>query len=471
MFGLFDWIWSLLYGISKSMYAIIDKLLACANMLCGIEPITYGGQQMDFLTFLIRNQTITYAFGASALVGVFLVVIFGVFAILRTVATEKSDKTPAQIGISIAKTMLTFLFIPAMMVLLIFFTNLIMQVLYSATLGGTGAGVGTFLAGAFGQNALKSGVSSTFFLNPGFDYSSTSQMKKYVDLSDYDYFFSWLGSIVIILCLGTALLMFVDRAISLVVLFVIAPISMSTVVLDDGARFKLWRDQFLVKFLTGYGVIIAINIYALIIAAICNDKLVFFNNSILNYFMKILIIVGGGVSMNRVMALIGNLISAGAGSNELRDSALAASSFRRATLGVAGGALSKAFGATRSAFNFARDSKNTGLGTTIGRSLGFKTKRDYDLENARLNSGRMGSGGANHKSGGGGAGNKVSNAIGGPAKVGEKAGAGKGGPNVVNNVGDKGQGGAANNNVPGPGGNMVNNAINNALDKKDGDKK
>ena len=184
--------------------------------------------------------------------------------------------------------------------------------------------------------------------------------------------------------------------------------------------------------------------------------------------MKILIIVGGGVSMNRVMALIGNLISAGAGSNELRDSAIAASSFRRATMGVAGGALSKAFGATRSAFNFARDSKNTGLGTTIGRTLGFKTKRDYDLENARLNRGN--SGGDNHKQSGGGSGNKVADVIKGGAQNGAKLV--KEGGNAVNQGANNAAGGNANNNANNnPGGNMVNNAINNALDKKGGDKK
>ena len=314
MFGLFDWIWDLLYGISKSMYSIIDNLLSVANMLCGIEPVRYAGTEMDFVSFLLRNQSISYAFAGAVMIGAVLVVLFGVIAIIRSIHSEKVEKTPSQIAVQIAKTMLIFLFIPAAMALLIFFTNQIMRVLYSATLGGSPDGLGRFLAGAFGQNALKSGVPSDFYLDPSFKYSSTSSIKSYVDLSDYDFFFSWISCLCIIISLGMALLMFVDRAISMVVLFVFSPISLSTTVLDDGARFKLWRDQFIVKFLTGYGCIVAINIYALIIAAINNNNLVFFDNKILNNFMKIVIIVGGGVSMQRMMALVGNLISAGAGS-------------------------------------------------------------------------------------------------------------------------------------------------------------
>jgi len=463
MFGLFDWIWDLFYAISKSIFAIIDNMMACANMLCGMTPIRYSGTEMDFVSFLMRNPGITYAFTGAVLVAVVLVVLFGIFAIIRTTTSEKIEKTPAQIAVNIAKTMLIFLFIPAAMVILMWFTNTIMKVLYETTTGGSPDGLGRFLAGAFAQNGLKSGVSPNFYLDPDFNYSSTSNIKNYVDLSDYDFFFSYISGIVIIIAIGSALLMFVDRAISLVILFIFSPISLSTSVLDDGARFKLWRDQFLTKFLMGYGCIIAINIYALIIGAITDDKLVFFNNVILNNMMKILIIVGGGVSMNRVMALVGNLINAGAGSNELRDNAIATAGFRRA-FGAGVGVMTAPFRATRSAINFTRDAANTGLGTTIGRRLGFKTDRDYALESAKLGGGRGSSGAAN---------NKTNQIAGGnnPGGVQRLIAGNNPGGNGNNNGGGGGNnhGGNANNHNPGgnnPGGQMVNNAINNALNNQ-----
>ena len=459
MSSLFSWVWDLLYAISKSMYAIIDNLLACANMLCGIEPIQYQGVEMDFLSFLMRNSAISLAFVGAVIVGVVLVVIFGVASIIRTMVSEKTDKTPAQIFVAVGKTMLTFLFIPAELTVLIVFTNIIMQVMYQSTLGNS-KGLGSFLAGAFGQNALKGGVSPDFYLDPSFDYTSTSNMKNYVHLDDYDYFFSWIACLAILFSLGPTLLMFVDRAISIIVLFIVAPISLSTSVLDDGARFKLWRDQFLVKFLTGYGAIIGINIYALIVAAICNDGLVFFDNTILNNMMKILIVVGGGVSLNRIMALIGNIVSQGAGSNELRDSAIAANSFKNAAMGGMRAAFMP-FKATRGAINFARDVKNTGLGTTLGRRLGFKTDRDYAIEQGRVNrGGGDGGNGNNKKPGAGGSDSMVRNIIGGANPSGEGgigggANPGAGGGNQAANAIGGGQN---------PGGNMVNNAVKDALD-------
>lgn len=459
MFGLFDWVWKLLYSISKSMYYIIDNLLACANMLCGIEPIRYKGTEMDFLSFLLRNPNITKAFIAAVIVAIVLISIFSIFAIVRTTVSEKTDKTPAQIAVSVGKTLLMFLFIPAAMAILIYFTNTIMRVLYSATLGGSPDGLGRFLAGSFGQNALKDGVPSDFFLSSEFNYMSTSNVQNYVNLDDYDFFFSWIASIVIILCLGMALLMFVDRAISLVILFVVSPISLSTTILDDGARFKLWRDQFITKFLTGYGVIISINIYALIIVAVTNKDLVFFDNSFLNFFMKILIVVGGGVSMTRIMALIGNLINAGAGSNELRDSAIAASRFG----GIARAAAFAPFKATRAAYNFARDSKKTGLSTALGRRAGFRTDRDYKLEDARLKAGGMGGGagnGNNNRPGNNIGNNNVRDAIGGGKRDngGSNANNKAGGNNIIEMADLSG------NKNKDQGSNMVSNAINNSLD-------
>ena len=441
---MFNWVWDLLYGISKSIFAIIDNLLACANMLCGIQPVKYQNTDMDFMTFLIRNKNIYYGFVSAVLIGVILVFIFAAFAVIRSMSSEKDSMTPGQIVVKVGKTLLTFIFIPAALMLLIFLVNTLMNSLYMATQGGSQDGLGRFLAGAFGQNAY-SGNNPYFYLEEGFNYRSTGSVKSYLDLSDYDFFFSWIAGICILIALASSLLMFVDRAISIVILFIVSPISMSTAILDDGQRFKLWRDQFLVKFLTGYGCIIGINIYALVIAAITQNDLVFFEDNTLNNVMKIAIIVGGGVSMNRLMALIGNLISAGAGSNELRDNAIATSQAR--------GAFSRMvlapFKATRGAINFVKDSKQYGIGSTIGQRFGVNTDRSYGkmsatqkaqnrenlIEGEKLKRSLTGAGNQ-------GGGDSVKNAIQGPNNNGGGNNAGGGGGS--NNAGGKGN---ANNNI------------------------
>ncbi len=446
---MFNWVWDLLYGISKSIFSIIDGLLSCANMLCGIEPIKYQGTEMDFMTFLLRNKNIFYGFVGAVMVGVVLVVIFAIFSIIRSMSTEKENMTPAQIYIKVAKTLLTFIFIPAAMAILIWFTNVLMQTLYKTTLGGSPDGLGRFLAGVFGQDARHGGVPENFYLSSDFNYHSTSNMRDYVNLKDYDFFFSWIAGIAILITLASTILMFVDRAIALVILFIASPISLSTAVIDDGQRFKLWRDQFLVKFLTGYGCIIGLNVYALVIGAITSDNLIFFENGTLNDIMKIAIIVGGAISMNRLMALVGNLISQGAGSNELRDNAIATSQ-ARGILGRVGSAALSPFRAVRSATNFVRDSKQFGMGSAIGQRLGFNTDRSYgkmsNIQRAQTHQNLVESEKYKRSLGDDKNNKKVENAI-----LGEnKGGAGPGGAGAANGGGkniNQGGKGNANNNI------------------------
>jgi hypothetical protein len=155
------------------------------------------------------------------------------------------------------------------------------------------------------------------------DYYSTSAVNANMILSDFPFFFSYIAGGVVLFGIGSAMLIFVDRIISLVILYIAAPFSIASSVLDDGARFKLWRDQFLSKFIMGYGMILAINIYAMICGLAMNPNLDFFpgeDSSFLNLLMRLLIIGGGALTLQKAMALVGNLVASGAGSNELRDS-------------------------------------------------------------------------------------------------------------------------------------------------------
>jgi hypothetical protein len=114
---------------------------------------------------------------------------------------------------------------------------------------------------------------------------------------------------------------FLDRVISIVILYIVSPFSVASSIVDDGSHFKLWRDQVLVKFFSSYGMIIALNIFIMLTSLVIDPNLHFFDNSFLNFCIKVLVILGSALGLNRSMGLIGNLISSGAGSNELRDAA------------------------------------------------------------------------------------------------------------------------------------------------------
>lgn len=321
---MFDWFWHFLYQISKTLFKIIDGLVQCANYLCGVDPVQVDGVEVDFLEYILTSNQIGFAFRVAALIGIIVVVVFSIIAILRTLAKEKAEGTPAQIAGKAVKSILSFLFIPMIMIVVVNAGNIFMDAMYNATLQGD-ASLGDFLFKAF---AMESGVSESavdeFLANPNLDWRNTSDVWGLMDLSEFEFIFSWIACGVILGSIGVSMMYFVSRAISIAILYIAAPFSIGSSVIDDGARFKLWREQILIKFITGYGMMIAINIYAMICLLVMNPTLVFFEKgSFIDYLMKLLLIAGGGVSLKQAMALIGNLISNGAGSNELRDTAIA----------------------------------------------------------------------------------------------------------------------------------------------------
>lgn len=340
---MFDWFWEFLYMISSTIFRLIDGLILCANKLCGIDTISFDGEESDFLTYLFFSNEIGFAFRVSALLATILLVIFSVFMIIRSIGKDKVEESPAQIAIKAFKTILLFFFVPAVIIAFMTLGNVFVNALYSAT-AQSAVSPGAFLFCAFAEDGGMNAEFVELFRSGELDYTVTSVVSTYMNLSDFPFLFSWIAGGVVLFGIGGAMLIFVDRVLSLVILYVAAPISLSTSVLDDGARFKLWRDQFLSKFIMGYGMILAINIYALVCSLVMKPEFAFFEGNdvstqFLDLIMKLLVIAGGALTMQKSMALVGNLVSQGAGSNELRDNAFSAGGLARMAKGAAGSAL------------------------------------------------------------------------------------------------------------------------------------
>lgn len=373
---MFDFFYEFLYSISRTIFRIIDGLMMCANKLCGIDDVTIDGQSEDFLTYLFKNERISFAFKVASLIGIIVLVFFTIFAIIKSITKEKPDGTPGQICFKAFKSLLMFLFVPAVMFATIYVGNAIMLALYKATSYGSNS-VGNFLFGTFASDGGMDADIVQKFLDGTFDYNDTTLVEQYMDLSNFEFFFSWLAGGVVLFSLGASMFLFVDRVISIVILYIVAPFSISTYVLDDGAHFKLWRDQILVKFFTGYGAIIALNVYTMIVGIAIDPSLAFFPDSEFgNTIMKLLLIGGGALTLQKSMALIGNLVSSGAGSNELRDNAITGGGIARMAKGFAGsalGGLSTITGirAGKSIINDALNAKSRDLGEKLLKKIGL----------------------------------------------------------------------------------------------------
>ena len=380
---MFNWFWEFLYALIKVPLFCIDVVIMVARKLCGIDPVqvekevegTTVTEDVDLLTYFMEGETILNAFGYVCLFGFILLFFFTVFRIIKDQVTFYEKKSPIRICLDSSKTILMFLLVPVIMIVATAFVSTLMTGIYEATANGN-SGLGGSMFVIFAEEAYigpvedKQAVLDAFrscsleeYLNgeSAFSYYNVDKVTEYFKLSKFNFFLGLVGSISVVILLALTLLSFVERVISLVLLFIIAPLPMSAASIDDGERFKIWREQTINKFITAYGGVLALNVFALMLPMIV--KINFFPvsgaiGSVVNGIARLLFIIGGAFACRRGMVLVGNLVSRGAGSQDLMDQshlsggmaslAHMAGRVLRGTVGALGGAAKGAFNKGRS---------------------------------------------------------------------------------------------------------------------------
>ncbi len=364
---MFDWFWKFVYGLLIGITGMVDFILDVFRVLCGMAPviITEGSQkkEVDLLSHVLTSDTVYTAFWYVVFLGIGLLVLASAFMMIRLQYDPEQKKTPTSVIIKAFKSFLLFFMVPIIMVVGVVSVSTIMIQLDKATnpyfsqISGEDDGYSRTTIGgqvliSIGEDAWngnyteeeKDVVRSGFLMRKdGFNYLDFDDVRSYYDLSSLNYATGFLSGIVFIIILGLAMFSVTERLVNIVVLFIISPMPIAVSVVDDGHRFKLWRDQVLVKFISAYGVIIALNIYNLLMPIIQSlsfgiplygddsDTMIAFTDGLI----KIYILLGAAFAIYKAPTLIGNLVVQGAGSQEAADSA-----HSMATMGrLAGGAM------------------------------------------------------------------------------------------------------------------------------------
>ena len=341
---MFKWFWKLLYNLMKSLFFCIDFMIDIAGMLCGIEPISVNGKKQDLVYYFITNDIVVSAFEAVLVIGFILLFIFTAYSVFRSMGRLGEGKSAIQTCLDSAKTLLYFLLVPAIMTVGVVVISTVMTSIYDATsMGNSSLGGMLFAAaadGAWDGGDHKERVLENFIQGVnGFDYFSTSDVKSFFDLEEMDYLIGYLSGIVVLVLIALSLFSFVERVVGIVFLFIVSPLSMSTTPLDDGARFKLWRDQVINKYLIAYGSLLSINIFMLLVRTI--QRVEFFDDSFLNQLARVAFIIGGAFACRKGTVLAGNLINQGAGTADKMENQAANAGVRAVAGFVAGHTVGK----------------------------------------------------------------------------------------------------------------------------------
>lgn len=166
-------------------------------------------------------------------------------------------------------------------------------------------------------------------------------IKPMVRLDSFNMFTAYLVAIIILISMFMLCVGLVKRIYDIIVLIICMPLVCGTIPLDDGARFRAWRETFMSKVLVAFGAVIAINVFYMITGFVSGEFSSTMNELVDREVLgtgavtvfKMLLLMGGAMCINGSQTLIARIL--GTSADESRE---AMQSFALITSGVRMGA-------------------------------------------------------------------------------------------------------------------------------------
>lgn len=327
---------------------LVDGLMEIFSAISGITDVTYKGEKVNIIEFLAGDSTVNTIFWCIFILAIGLTCIFTIAALIKNMINSQRNVSTivGKFFLALLGTMamLTVLFLiilisNSLLVLVsqifqIGNTTKLSSALFNACAGDwiNGYSVSEFDVSKLGVKEIFGDYTTGFVFPDNWKYNGMVNPDKFLYLP------SLIAGIALAIALVVAVLNLAKRVYEIIFMYFVMPMSMSTLPLDDGARFKTWRETFITKIVIAYGTVFSVNIFVLLLPLITRmriDEISGFGNSMFLIFM----IVGGAMVIPAGQALFCKLFGQAddmhAGGNFLRSAFYGSRMVGAATFGLA----------------------------------------------------------------------------------------------------------------------------------------
>ena len=327
---------------------LVDGLMEIFSAISGITDVTYKGEKVNIIEFLAGDSTVNTIFWCIFILAIGLTCIFTIAALIKNMINSQRNVSTivGKFFLALLGTMamLTVLFLiilisNSLLVLIsqifqIGNTTKLSSALFNACAGDwiNGYSVSEFDISRLGVKEIFGDYTTGFVFPDAWKYNGMVNPDKFLYLP------SLIAGIALAISLVVAVLNLAKRIYEIIFMYFVMPMSMSTLPLDDGARFKTWRETFITKIVIAYGTVFSVNIFVLLLPLITRmriDEISGFGNSMFLIFM----IVGGAMVIPAGQALFCKLFGQAddmhAGGNFLRSAFYGSRMVGAATFGLA----------------------------------------------------------------------------------------------------------------------------------------
>ena len=285
---------------------LIDGIMEIFSAIAGITDVTVQGERVNIIEYLVGDSTVGTIFWCVFILAVGLTCIFGIVALVKNMIANNRNVSSiiGKIGLSLLGTMAMLLVV----ILGILISNSLLTLVAEIfQIGNTtklsnalfNACVGEWLNGFSVAEIDITNCSVSQILG---DYNATAlgiwptswKCNGMINPNTFLYLPSMIAAIALMIALVVAIINLAKRVYEIIFMYIIMPVSMATLPLDDGAKFKMWRETFVTKIILAYGTVFSVNIFILLLPLLSRmhiDGVGGFGNSMFIIFM----IIGGAM--------------------------------------------------------------------------------------------------------------------------------------------------------------------------------
>ena len=327
---------------------LVDGLMEIFSAISGITDVTYKGEKVNIIEFLAGDSTVNTIFWCIFILAIGLTCIFTIAALIKNMINNQRNVSTI-VGKFFLALLGTMAMLTVLFLIILISNSLLVLVSQVFQIGNTtklssalfNACAGDWINGYSVSefDVSKLGVKEIFGdYTTGFVFPDSWKYNGMVNPDNFLYLPSLIAGVALAIALVVAILNLAKRVYEIIFMYFVMPMSMSTLPLDDGARFKTWRETFITKIVIAYGTVFSVNIFILLLPLITRmriDEVGGFGNSMFVIFM----IVGGAMVIPAGQALFCKLFGQAddmhAGGNFLRSAFYGSRMLGAATFGLA----------------------------------------------------------------------------------------------------------------------------------------
>ena len=356
-----DWFYAKWFALQCAILLLLDCIEDCFNVVSGLRPVyirsgggtgPVSGKGMPILLAVFQQKPVQNSILVMIAVGFWLCFAMAILATARNFLELGGDQTKPVTHIikMTAKSLLYLVLAPFTAVALILLSQAILTTIDRGLTEGEGkTSVARIIFCISSLDAIDTSIISDgaeynvsyedgptkasltdkyraeyyyeddHFILPNF--CNPIKARLTFTFWGFDYFISLGCGIFFTVIMCMVLAVFIGRIFDVVVLLIIEPFFVAMMPFDDGEYYKKWFELFLGKLFQGFGSVIGMRVYLMILEQLFAGNISFSNSNSLgarlqDYLIMLLFAMGGGVAVQHVGPLVTGILSQGAASGE-----------------------------------------------------------------------------------------------------------------------------------------------------------